>query len=373
MLRGRQQTDGANGHQHIRCGGYYHSVRYLARSRRLFAAFVQCTENSHTNRREGHYIERVELLEDRSSDAQFGRMVEVLEDEEGGDDRADATPYDLGFAGVLTEDTEERIDEYGNSYQVPDAEGHGLCAGHNRVDKLIGEEGKRETVLMEGHPEEEDYREDQAERHNAFLGLLRRQFLHFLITALRHLFGGVLHMLEPGTASVVDSYTDDERSASHHEGEVITVVDIVAQTVLCPGHDLDRSGRREHGTDVDCHVEEREGSVTAVSVLGIVVQIADHDLQVAFEQTRTERDEKQCQEHDSHRKTAATQGYSQADVAEEHDEDTDGDALAVTDFVSNPTAYQRQKIHTCQKSGVDTTGSIGRQSEISAQEERKDG
>ena len=123
---------------------------------------------------------------------------------------------------------------------------------------------------MECHPEEDNHREDEAECHDAFLGLLGSQFLHFC-TRSSHLLGGVLHMAEPRTASVVDDDGEDERSACHHEGKVVGVVHAHAEAGLRPLHDFHGSGRREHRTDIDCHVEEGERGVATVSILRVVV------------------------------------------------------------------------------------------------------
>ncbi len=226
---------------------------------------------------------------------------------------------------------------------------------------------------MESHPEEEHYREHEAQRHDPFFGLLRTQFFYGLSAVLCRLFGGVLHVFEPRTASIVDSDTQNKRSTSHHECEVVTVIDVVAQTLLCPCHDLHRCGRREHSTDVNSHVEERERCVAAVGILRVVVEVAYHYLQVSFEKTGTKRDEKQGQQHNTHCKTTSSQRNSQTDITEEHNEDTDCDTLAVTDLICDPSAYERQKIDTCQKTGVDTAGGVCRQTEISAQEKRKHG
>ena len=43
-----------------------------------------------------------------------------------------------------------------------------------------------------------------------------------------------------------------------------------------------RCGRRKHGADVDGHVEQTEGRVTLVGILGCIVKVAHQHLQIAF-------------------------------------------------------------------------------------------
>ena len=52
--------------------------------------------------------------------------------------------------------------------------------------------------------------------------------------------------------------------------------------------------RSEHRADVDCHIEKAEAIVAEWTVFSLVVEVADHDLKVAFEETCSYRDESEC-------------------------------------------------------------------------------
>ena len=132
---------------------------------------------------------------------------------------ADTRPDCLGLAASFTEHPEECVNEDCYKHEVDDIKRHRLHTCYDRCNKLIGEVSKGQTVLVEGHPEEQDDSKNKAECHDTFLGLLGGQFFHFLTTGSR-LFSGVLHMLEPRATSVIDSDTEYQRSASYREGEV---------------------------------------------------------------------------------------------------------------------------------------------------------
>ena len=227
-------------------------------------------------------------------------MVEVLICQRYENCYTNTTPDHLRFLLSIAEHAKQRINEDGYQNKIPNIKCHRLDARHYRRYKLIGEIRQRQSVLVECHPEEEHYGEYEAQCHDTFFRLLRREFLYFL-TACSCLFGGVLYVLEPRTASVINSDTEYQRSAGYSESKVVTVVHACAQTLLCPSHDLHGRRRCEHGTDVDRHVEQRESGVAAVRIGGIVIEVADHHLQIALEKTRTETDEHQSSDHACHR------------------------------------------------------------------------
>ena len=141
---------------------------------------------------------------------------------------------------------------------------------------------------MESHPEEDDHEEHEAEGHDTFLGVFRREFLD--------LFGGLgallftFHVAVELAESVVDNDGNDEGSAGDGEGEMVG-------SVLAPAHahtpffHLDGGGRSEEGADVDGHVEEGEAGVAFLGVFRVVVEVTDHDLEVALEEAGTETDQ----------------------------------------------------------------------------------
>ena len=114
---------------------------------------------------------------------------------------------------------------------------------------------------------------------------------------------------------------------------------------LCPFHDFDRSRRGKHRTDVDGHVEQTETGVTFVSISRVVVQVADHHLQVSFEETGTDGDQQQRTTHCDDSATVSAQGQGEEQVTEEHDCDPDGYHFAVAQFVSGDTAEQRHEVN----------------------------
>ena len=59
--------------------------------------------------------------------------------------------------------------------------------------------------------------------------------------------------------------------------------------------------RREHGAEVDGHVEDGECGIAACAVADIVVEVAYHHLQVAFEESCAHGDQQQCGKEDVER------------------------------------------------------------------------
>ena len=204
-------------------------------------------------------------------------MVQELVAQNSQYNDTDTTPDHLGFAFAFTENTKQRVHTDCYQHKVPDIERHRLNTRYYRINELIGEIGQRQTVLVEGHPEEDHYSKHQTQRYDTFLGLLRTQLIYFLTTR-GSLFSRVLYVLEPRTASIVNSNTQYQRRTRNGERKVITVVHAYAQRLMCPCHDLHSGRRREHSTYVNRHVEQRESRITAVCVCRIVIQITYHHL-----------------------------------------------------------------------------------------------
>ena len=196
---------------------------------------------------------------------------------------------------------------------------------------------------MERHPEEDHHGENEAEGHDTRLGLLLRKLAHGLLRA-RFLLGAALGMLERAAESVIDGYRDDERYARHGESEVIGRTLVQSERVygiIFYAH----CGRRcEQRADVDGHIEDRERRIALRLILGIVVQIAYQHLKVALEESRAATDKQQRSVHTRQSHTARAQRQGQESVAEEHDEYSDRDHLAVTELVGQDTADERQEV-----------------------------
>ena len=222
---------------------------------------------------------------------------------------------------------------------------------------------------MEGHPEEDDHEEHEAEGHDALPGVFRREFLD--------LFGGLgtlllaFHVTVELAESVVDDDGDDEGGAGDGEGEVVG-------GVLAPAHahapflHLDGRGRGEEGADVDGHVEEGEAGVAFLRILGIVVEVTDHDLEVALEEAGAETDQQQRQHHEEQRDRVSAHRDGQEEVAEEHDGDADDHHLAETELVGEDTAHEGEEVHHAEEGAVDEAGGARAQAEVGLEEERED-
>ena len=149
--------------------------------------------------------------------------------------------------------------------------------------------------------------------------------------------------------------------------------------------------RGEETTNVDKDVENLEtrvatflglfeslGAFLGGLFLELVVQFADNSLQIAFEQTVTERDEQQSHTSDSQdggpTSTAVQNGTvsilaeqrdSHHHIADSHDNETPLDGLVVVlCSVSDDTANQTQDIDSEIEYGIDDTGRAVRQAKL---------
>ena len=331
----------------------------------------------------------------------------------------------LRLAGFGLEGTEKRIDRNGDQEERPDVEPDAERTGNGILGVVAGEIGERRAVLVEGHPEEDDDGEDEAEGDDAVLGLLGRQFDHVLAGGGR-LLGVDVGVLEPGTEAEVDGHRHNQGHARDGETEVIggrELVDVVLAEIrqvhdgdIRTGHHglesfegrrvLERAvealvrqggdvglvdetglgqvavrqrGRRrrgEHGAEVDGHVEQGEAGVPLGAVFGIVVQVAGHDLEVALEQARAHGDEEQGADHHGEGEAAVGEGVGrdgQGKIAQEHHGNTCDDALSETDLVRKPSAEHRHEIDGCEENGIELAGSGGGEAELRLQEQEEDG
>ena len=128
----------------------------------------------------------------------------------------------------------------------------------------------------------------------------------------------------------------------------------------------------EQGTDIDGHVEDREGRIALGRVLRIVVEVADHHLEVALEETRTEGDEYQRAHHGSDAGSVIARGNGQEDVAEEHDDDARSHHLAVAELVGQVAAQHGQEVYQREESGEDVGCHRRRETELRLKEQGED-
>lgn len=132
----------------------------------------------------------------------------------------------------------------------------------------------------------------------------------------------------------------------------------------------------EHRAEVDGHVEEAERGVASGGILRIVVEVANHYLEVALEQTRTEGYEHQGKHHEGERHAATLKRadrHGETYVAEEHHGHTGDYTFAVANLVGEDAADNRHEIDGSQEDSIELSGGSGREAKLSLQVEQEDG
>ena len=130
----------------------------------------------------------------------------------------------------------------------------------------------------------------------------------------------------------------------------------------------------KHGSEVDGHVEEREGRVATVGVAAVVVKVAHHHLKVAFEQAGTGGDEQQgCEENHEGGVGADGGGGRHEGVAYKHYGYTCENAFIEAPAVSEPSSQYGHEIHKSQEDRVDLARPGGVESEFCLKEEEEYG
>ena len=244
------------------------------------------------------------------------------------------------------EEREHGIHQSNNQHQIEHIKRHAQQARSRSLRIIAREERKRQAVLVESHPEKEHHGKHKTKRGDALARLGRRQFLHGYMPVkcrLRVIIG----MLESAAEAIVYKDGHDKRNTCHGKAVIVSfgqLFDVtltenrrVARESLCGLERLQRGGRlcrhsrriihilvgkgrnlciiseavhaqhvishlggRRGGkqrTDVDGHVEEAERRVALVPVLWRIIEVADHDLQVAFEKSRAASNQCQRTEH----------------------------------------------------------------------------
>ncbi len=278
------------------------------------------------------------------------------------------------------------------SAQVEPEVGELADPGH-RV--IAGEVGHGHGALVEGHPEKDDDEEDQAEGRQPFPGLLGRKLddlvpvgLRLGFLALGHVGGPVMpaqgpeddhrgHQADAGDAEAemvglaqgVDVVLGEGAQGVERDGRVLgpgngqvgfDVGQLALEELVGHGRDAGvvkvaglaqypvgnglRGRGREHGPDVDAHVEDVEGPVPQGGILGVVVKVPDQGLQVALEEPCAQGDDGQGGD-DQPEAGLHPRGQGQHGVADEHHDHADGDGPAVAEVaVGQETAEKREDV-----------------------------
>ena len=107
--------------------------------------------------------------------------------------------------------------------------------------------------------------------------------------------------------------------------------------------------RGEHCADVDRHVEKAESGIPLGGVFRVVVEVAHHHLEVAFEQSRADGDQGKGAEHQDFPGQVRRGRYGEAEISEEHHSNSDGYASSVSDLVGEHSSEQRHEVHARQE------------------------
>ena len=131
------------------------------------------SEYGHGYRGQGHYEEGIELLEYLGQQA-YGLVTErtVAEDQGHYRGQGHETGYNLTALFLRLENGERRIYRNDYEYEVQHIGQNPGKSCHLGSRVVTGEEGQGETVLLEGHPEEDNHCEDEQQGHDTGLGLL---------------------------------------------------------------------------------------------------------------------------------------------------------------------------------------------------------
>ena len=310
----RFDTERGEDHHAEPDGGNNHTIGNLAGSRGFFAASTQPAEERHTDRGETYYEAGVELLEDGSGNFGFCGYVQPEHNQQGGANEYHHGGDDTVFRRFALDYCESGINRHDAEEQSAHVKEHGRNAGGSFLREFCGEVGQRKTVLVEGHPEEDDNGEDEAEGDDASARIGRRKFhCGFLFCGF---FGGIglflltFDVAEGGTRNEIDDHRDDQRDASHGKSEVIAV-GFRETDALRVFHDFHSCTRGEERADVDCHVENGERCIALSGKFGTLIKVADHHLEVTFEKSCSHTNQRQCTDDGDHRHGTVAQGEGQ--------------------------------------------------------------
>ena len=228
---------------------------------------------------------------------------------------------------------------------------------------------------MECHPEEYHYSHYQTEAYDTFLCLGGSKFIgnsDILGVCLTfNLLTATDYMTECEHASIVHGNREYQRCTSYSKCIVIRVCLAGTKRVLCPVHQLDGSCGSKHSTDIDGHVEQLETRVTLLGILRFIVEVAHHYLEVTLEQTCTKTDSQKCTSHSNQSYRVLAKGQRQQHVASEHDEDTNGNHLVISELVCQNTTNQGQEVNQTKEYGENRTCQFLVKTEIGLKKQRE--
>ena len=209
-------------HQYVSSSSYQHTETNLHRRRRFLALLGQSTEDSDRYRSQSNHEASVELLEDRSADAGNFWQCAVLVNQTCNGSSDNGSRDTLTLTSLALEQTEQTVNDEDTEYQVHYVECHALDTSRRCSGIVTGKECQSCTVLVECHPEEDNYSKYQAETYDTFLGLSRSQFFYILST------GSCSSLLtvcvsKCTTEDVVDSDRSNQRKTSYTESIVIRI------------------------------------------------------------------------------------------------------------------------------------------------------
>ena len=123
-------------------------------------------------------------------------------------------------------------------------------------------------------------------------------------------------------------------------------------------------GRGEHRAYVYRHVEKAESRIPLGCEFRTVIEVPDHHLEVAFEKPCPGSYQGQGPEHGDLAHCVCLCRDGKAQVPDEHDGETDGDAFAVPYLVSQYTPDKRHEIYCRKKASVYLCGLRGGKTEF---------
>ena len=177
---GCRQANAADRHEQIGTGSNEHAETNLDGSLGLFALLAKPTEEGDADGRQGYHEARVELLEDGGVDRHdlaCRLYIIIIKYSRRADDEQSVD--DLRLRAAAAEQTADAVDDEDAPNEVHHVELHAGDARGGASRELICKPCQGQTVLMERHPEEDDYGKDEAEADDALLRLGRREAICF--------------------------------------------------------------------------------------------------------------------------------------------------------------------------------------------------
>ena len=122
-------------------------------------------------------------MEDRSANSCFSRQCAVLVNQTTYSSSDYSSSDTLTLTSLALEQTEQTVYDEDTEYEVHYVECHALDTSRRCSGIVTSKECQSCTVLVECHPEEDNYSKYQAETYDTFLSLSRSQFFYILSTS----------------------------------------------------------------------------------------------------------------------------------------------------------------------------------------------